>query len=57
MEQQVAKELGNINDTLKSILGVMEKPENPLFKALTIAGIIAGILGVIQVIDTIIKWM
>jgi hypothetical protein len=55
--EQVVKELGNMNNTLAKILGVMEKPENPLFKALTIAGIIAGILGIIQVIDTIIKWL
>jgi len=38
------------------MLDVMQKPENPLIKALTIAGIGVGILGIIQIIDTIIKW-
>ena len=38
------------------MLDVMQKSENPLFKVLTIAGVGVGILGIIQVIDTILKW-
>jgi preprotein translocase subunit Sss1 len=38
------------------MLDVMRKPENPFFKALTIAGVGVGILGIIQVIDTFLKW-
>jgi len=38
------------------MLELMQKPENPFFKVLTIAGIGVGILGIIQVIDTILKW-
>ena len=53
---KVVKKLGQINHTLEKILRVMQKPENPFVKALTIAGVVAGILGVIQVIDIIIKW-
>ena len=36
---------------------VMQKPENTFAKTLTVAGIGVGILGIIQVIDTIIKWV
>ena len=52
----IPKKLEDINQTLVKILGVMQKPENPFVKTLTVAGIGVGILGIIQVIDTIIKW-
>jgi preprotein translocase subunit Sss1 len=61
--EQVVEKLDNINRTLernneitRKMLDVMQKPENPFFKVLTIAGIGVGILGIIQVIDTILKW-
>jgi len=44
------------NAITQKMLKLMQKPENPFFKALTIAGIGVGILGIIQVIDTILKW-
>ena len=60
---QVVEKLEIINRTLEKhneitqeILDVMQKPENPFFKALTIAGVGVGILGIIQVIDTLLKW-
>ena len=59
----VAEKLDNINKTLERnneitqrMLDIMQKPENPFFKVLTIAGVGVGILGIIQVIDTILKW-
>jgi preprotein translocase subunit Sss1 len=61
--EQVVEKLDNINRALEKnneitqkMLNVMQKPENPFFKVLTIAGIGVGILGIIQVIDTILKW-
>jgi len=61
--EQIVEQLAEINRTLgknneisQKILAVMEKPENPFFKALTIAGVGVGILGIIQVLDTILKW-
>ena len=61
--EKIAEKLDLINQTLmkqneitQKVLSVMQKPENPFFKALTIAGIGVGILGIIQVIDTILKW-
>jgi len=44
------------NETFEKMLEIMGKPENPFAKALTLAGIGVGILGIIQVIDTIVKW-
>jgi hypothetical protein len=59
----LVEKLDNINQTLEKhnaitqkMLELMQKLENPFFKALTIAGIGVGILGIIQVIDTILKW-
>ena len=61
--ENTADKLDSINRTLEKhneisekILNVMQKPENPFFRALTLAGVGVGILGIIQVIDTIIKW-
>ena len=54
--EKVVEKLDNINQTLEKMLEVMKKPENPFIKVLTIAGIGVGILGIIQVIDTIVKW-
>ena len=45
------------NEITQKMLDVMQKPENPFFKVLTIAGIGVGILGIIQVIDTLLKWL
>jgi len=53
---RLVEKLDSINQTLEKMLGVMQKPENPFVKTLTVAGIGVGILGIIQVIDTIIKW-
>ena len=55
-KERIAEGLDSINKTLEEILGVMKKPENPFIKTLTIAGIGVGVLGIIQVVDTIIKW-
>ena len=61
--EKVVKKLDTINKTLEKhneitqkMLDVMHKPENPFVKTLTIAGIGVGVLGIIQVIDTILKW-
>ena len=61
--ENVVEKLDTINQTLEKhnvisqeMLDVMQKPENPFYKVLTIAGIGVGILGIIQVIDTILKW-
>jgi preprotein translocase subunit Sss1 len=61
--ENVVEKLDAINQTLEKhnvitqkMLDVMQKPENPFLKALTIAGVGVGILGIIQVIDTILKW-
>ena len=53
---KVVEKLDGINQTLEKILIVMQKPKNPFVQALTLAGVGVGILGVIQVIDTILKW-
>jgi preprotein translocase subunit Sss1 len=53
----IPEKLENINQTLEKILAVMQRPENPFVKTLTVAGIGVGVLGIIHVIDTIIKWV
>ncbi len=53
---KINRSLENHNTITQKMLEVIQKPENPFFKALTIAGIGVGILGIIQVIDTILKW-
>ena len=54
--EQIVNKLDEINNTLKDISGTIKKPENPFYRALTLAGVGVGILGIIHVIDTIINW-
>jgi preprotein translocase subunit Sss1 len=54
--KQLVVEIGRINKTLEGILDIMRKPENKFFKALSIAGTGVGALGIIHVVDTVIKW-
>ena len=53
---KIADKLDNINCTLEKILNVIRKPEHPVIKFLTIAGMIGGFLGIIAAIDIVIKW-
>ncbi|GHV74289.1 hypothetical protein AGMMS49940_15910 [Spirochaetia bacterium] len=55
--EEIAKKLDIINKTLEGILETMKKPENRFVKALTIAGAGVGVLGMIHIVDTIIKWI
>ncbi|MDR0444052.1 MAG: hypothetical protein LBH44_11670 [Treponema sp.] len=64
METSTAENLTAINRTLEKhneiaqkMLEVMQKPENPFFKVLAAAGLGVGALGIIHVIDTILKWL
>ena len=56
MNKTLEKHLKRHNDIAQEMLNIMKKPENSFVKALTIAGVVVGILGIIQVVDTIIKW-
>ena len=42
--EQIVDKLDEISKTLKEISGTMQKPEDPFYRALTLAGIGVGIL-------------
>ena len=61
---KIAEKLDAINQTLErqnkitqSMLELMQKPENPFLKILTVAGIGVSALGIIHIIDTIVTWL
>jgi preprotein translocase subunit Sss1 len=54
--EKVVEKLDCINQTLEKMLTVMQKPDSRFMRVLLIAGAIVGALGIIQVIDTILKW-
>jgi hypothetical protein len=54
--EKITDKLDNINNTLEKMLKAIEKSEHPMFKFLTIAGMLAGIFSIIIVIDTILNW-
>jgi len=56
-QEKIVDKLENINKTLEKMFKVMERPESPFLKGLGIGGMIVGILGIIQVIDIIMKWI
>ena len=53
---KITDKLDNINTTLEKMLVIMDKPEHPAMKFLTIAGMIASIFAIITSIDTIMSW-
>jgi len=54
---KIADKLDNINRTLEKILAVMDKRNRPIINILIIGGLIAAFLGIINPVDTIIKWL
>ena len=54
--EKVVEKLDCINHTLEKMLAVMRRPDNRFMRVLLIAGAIVGALGIIQVIDTVLKW-
>jgi len=55
--KEVAEKLDHINKTLEKILVVMQKPENKIVKALAVFGLFVGALGLVNIIDTILRWL
>jgi len=61
--EKVAEKLDGINQTLErqnriiqQMVDNMPRPESRFMKMLLIAGATVGALGIIQIIDTILKW-
>ena len=52
----VAEKLDAINQTLEKILVVMQKPANKVVNALAVFGLFVGALGLVNIIDTILRW-
>ena len=55
--EKVVEKLDNINQTLEKMLGVMQKPENKLIRALKIIGLSAGALAIFNIIENIVNWI
>ena len=55
--EKITDKLGNIDETLKKMLKVMEKTEPPIIRILIIGGLFVGISSIIGDIDTIIRWI
>ena len=44
------------NEISEAMLKIMQKPENPFMKVLTIFGAGVTAFGIIHLIDTVVKW-
>ena len=44
------------NEIAEAMLKIMQKPENPFMKVLTMVGIGVSAFGIIHLIDTVIRW-
>jgi len=60
----IGEKLDDIGETLKEhnvivrkMLDVMQKPDNKIIQAFIIGSLIAGTLGIANVIDTILNWV
>ena len=54
--EKVAEKLEKINQTLEKLIDVSKKPENKFIQLVVIVGLFVGALGVVNIIDTVIKW-
>ncbi|MCL2763341.1 MAG: hypothetical protein FWD36_09095 [Treponema sp.] len=54
--EKVAEKLDNINQTLEKMLMIMDKPENKIVKAFALFGLFVGALGIVNIIDTVLRW-
>lgn len=57
MEKEDRETLKHISGTLDEMLEVMKKPPNRFERLLNIAAAIVTIVGIIAVIDMVIKWI
>jgi len=57
MNEKDSKTLENINETLEAILAEMKKPRHMLLRILDIAAAGISVLGIIAIIEQVIKWI
>ena len=55
--EQVIKELAELNKKADIIIGIMQKPENKILKALEIAGAVITVVSLLSVIDIMKNWL
>ena len=55
--EQVIKELAELNKKADIMIGIMQKPENKIIKALEIAGTVITVVSLLSVIDIIRIWL
>jgi hypothetical protein len=54
--EKVVDELAALNKKADRIIGIMEKPENKALKVIEVLGNIAGIVGLLTIIEIIRNW-
>ena len=57
MDDKDSKTLEHISYAVDEILAVLKKPENKLLRILDIAAAGMGVLGVLTIADTVVKWL
>jgi methyl-accepting chemotaxis protein len=54
--ENVAEQLDDINETLKKLVKVTDRPDSSFQNVSSIVGTIASVLAVVEVVDTIMEW-
>ena len=57
LEKKDSENLQHISDTLDKVLVVLNKPANKGVRAFEIGGAVVGVLGIIHIFETILKWI
>ena len=57
MDDKDSKTLEHISYAVDEILAVLKKQENKLLRILDIAAAGMGVLGVLTIADTVVKWL
>jgi preprotein translocase subunit Sss1 len=55
--EKISGQLEHISATLDEILKALKTPENKLLRILDIAAAGMGVLGILTIVDTIVKWI
>jgi len=59
MDEQgpVIQRLDHISETLDELLAIAKHPRSAVVRTLEIAAVVMGVLSIVGIIDTILKWI
>jgi len=57
MDDKVVSELKALNEKADAIIGIMQRPENKLYRLFEVLSNIAGIIGILAIVELVRAWI